>query len=666
MTVADVPRLVALWHPELNESGPQAAAVGSTGKAWWRCPQGPDHVWDASVQSVRNSVQAGSTGCPYCRGLRVSATNSVAALLPDAARRWDSQQNGCGPDQVVAGSNKKYWWRCDAGPDHRWDAAPVSRSGCPFCASRRVSVTNRLDLLHPEIAAEWHPGLNAGVVPSEVVAGSSLKAWWRCASDPRHEWRTGVVQRTSRAAGCPYCSGRRATAEHNVSVAWPQVVALWHPVLNGAARPEDVTPASDRVISWKCPVADDHQWQAAAKTVVVAAKSGTTGCPACSGHQASVTNSVAAHPVLSRQWHPTLNLPLLPETTVAGTSRHLWWQCEADPDHAWDATGANRTRDRGCPWCKDHHRGALEFCLAYEFQTLIDGIDLSADKVRVGPRQLLAVDLLLPAERVAIEVDGHYRHADREEQDAAKSKRLRDAGWRVLRVREHPLGALSEHDVVVPQDSGVKITTDAVLRRLHDLGWACPDGLDAYLAEPGPRRQDEALADLRRQRGGAKVREPGREKGPNRAQRWETKYALLTAYAAREGHARPPESHLEAGRKLGTWAAQQRARYRRGELEPDRAERLASLPGWTWDPLADDFDLRYRLLLDWVRRHGYAYVPVLHVEQGVGLGWWVKGLQTGRVRATPDQRRLLDALPGWRWDRRTYVQDAGRVQTALF
>lgn len=664
--MADLPGLLALWHDGLNEVAAAEQAVGSTHKAWWRCPAGEDHQWEAAVQSVRNAVGAGSSGCPYCRGLRASSTNSVAGLMPEAAARWDHERNGCGPEDVVAGSNKKVGWRCHAGPDHRWDAAPVSRSGCPFCAGRRVSVTNRLDLLHPDLAAEWHPDLNDGLAPPKVVAGSHLKVWWRCVSDPRHEWKAGVVQRTSRGAGCPYCSGTRATAEHNVAASWPQVAALWHPELNGAVRPADVTPASDRVCWWKCPVADDHQWQAAAKTVVIAAKSGTTGCPACSGRQASVTNSVAAHPTLSRQWHPTLNLPLLPETTVAGTSRQVWWQCETDPDHVWDATGANRTRDRGCPWCKEHHRGALELCLAYELQTLISGIDLNADKVQVGPRRLLAVDILLPAERVAIEVDGRYRHANREEQDAAKTARLRDAGWRVLRVREHPLGALSEHDVVVPQDPGVKITTDVVLCRLRDLGWASPEGLDAYFAEPDPRRQAEALADLSRQRGGAKVREPGREKGPNRPQRWETKYALLVAYAAREGHARPPESHLEDGQKLGTWAAQQRARYRRGELEPDRAERLALLPGWPWDPLADGFDLRYRLLLDWVSRHGHAYVPVQHVEQDIGLGWWIKGLQTGRGRTTLEQRRLLDVLPGWTWDRRAYVRDAGQGQSALF
>lgn len=68
------------------------------------------------MQSVRNSVEAGNTGCPYCRGLRVSVTNSVAALLPDAARQWDTERNQTGPEQVVAGSNKKYWWRCEAGP----------------------------------------------------------------------------------------------------------------------------------------------------------------------------------------------------------------------------------------------------------------------------------------------------------------------------------------------------------------------------------------------------------------------------------------------------------------------------------------------------------------------------------------------------------------------
>lgn len=657
--MTQVPALLALWNPDRNSEPADNTPSGTSRRAWWRCPRVPAHEWHASVGSVHAAVRAGNTGCPFCRGLRADATNSVAALLPALAAQWNRERNAQAPEEVVAGSNRKVWWRCPAGPDHAWHASPDSRSkspGCPFCAGRRVSVTNRLDTLHPEVAAQWHPTRNPGRTPESTVSGSHLRTWWRCPVDPAHEWETTVLQRTRVQAGCPYCSGRLATAEENLAVRWPEVVSLWDGRRNEGLRPDQVRPVSDREVWWACPAADDHRWRAAVKTVVAAHRRGRRGCPMCSGRQASVTNSVASHPTLAAEWHPTRNLPATAEGTVAGTAEHLWWRCTVDPEHEWEATGANRNRDRGCPWCKPHKRGTLETCLAFELQTLFPDLDPAADKVRVGPRELLAVDILLPAAKVAVEVDGWYRHQDREDRDARKNERLREAGWRVLRVREDPLGPVDPAvDVLVRSEPGVKETADAVLRRLADLGWARPSGLDAYLAEPAARREDEALAALAAERG-AKVRRPGRERGPDLVTLWDSRLALLARYAAREGAATPPESHVEDGVRLGAWAAQQRLLRRRGRLDPTRAARLEALPGWSWNPVADAFNRRLALLLRVVERTGSAYVPVNHVEDGVALGGWVRGMQSNRTRATDGQRQALDGLPGWSWDRAGYVR----------
>lgn len=157
-------------------------------------------------------MRAGHTGCPFCRGLRPSGDNNFAALAPpDTVDLWDTAANGIGPESVVAGSNKQYAWACSAGPDHRWEAAPVDLrdgGGCPFCANRRVSVTNRLDRLHPEIASQWHPSRNAGLTPADVVASTHRKVWWQCLVHADHEWQAGVGVRVARGSGCPYCSAR--------------------------------------------------------------------------------------------------------------------------------------------------------------------------------------------------------------------------------------------------------------------------------------------------------------------------------------------------------------------------------------------------------------------------------------------------------------------------
>lgn len=89
-----------------------------------------------------------STGCPACSGRQVLVTNSLAQpQYPHIAAQLDPNLNdGLTPDQVVAGSNERRWWRCPVADDHVWPITPKHRtgrgSGCRACAGRQVSVTN--------------------------------------------------------------------------------------------------------------------------------------------------------------------------------------------------------------------------------------------------------------------------------------------------------------------------------------------------------------------------------------------------------------------------------------------------------------------------------------------------------------------------------------------
>lgn len=67
------------------------------------------------------------------------------------------------------------------------------------------------------------------------------------------------------------------------------------------------------------------------------------------------------------------------------------------------------------------------------------------------------------------------------------------------------------------------------------------------------------------------------------AARWEERYAVLQRFAAREGHARVPYSHLEDGVGLGAWVVAQRYQHRKKLLKVARVERLEATPGWVWD-----------------------------------------------------------------------------------
>ncbi|MSV91744.1 MAG: hypothetical protein F2690_06635 [Actinobacteria bacterium] len=119
-------------EPELAKQAhgwdPSTVTPGSGLRKEWRCVFG--HHWVTTVAS-----RSGGRSCPVCAGQQVlTGFNDLATTNPRLAVEL---QNG-DPTKIVAGTNKKYRWKCESG--HNWVATVHSRSGlsgrdCPTCAT---------------------------------------------------------------------------------------------------------------------------------------------------------------------------------------------------------------------------------------------------------------------------------------------------------------------------------------------------------------------------------------------------------------------------------------------------------------------------------------------------------------------------------------------------
>lgn len=268
------PDLAAQWHPTKNGAlHPVNVSPGSEKSVWWLCAQG--HEWQCFV-SLR--AKRGQT-CPYCAGQRVlPGENDLATRYPEVAVRWHPTLNAIPPSQVMPHTHKRYWWQCERG--HEWQVAPtalIQGSGCPYCAGKRV-IPGETDLeaLHPKLAAQWHPTKNGALTPRKVGAGNMKRVWWLCERD--HDYQAPVYSRVQ-GCGCPYCAGKRAWPGFNdVATLFPHLTAEWHPTLNGALTPRDVTKGSHKAVWWEC--RDGHVWKAA---VFSRTRAKPTNCPICAG-----------------------------------------------------------------------------------------------------------------------------------------------------------------------------------------------------------------------------------------------------------------------------------------------------------------------------------------------------------------------------------------------
>jgi hypothetical protein len=199
--------------------------------------------------------------------MATNESTSIEGLMlsdfADIAAQWHPTRNGTlTPDQIVAGSHRKVWWKCPVGPDHEWEA-PLERrtrvgTGCPYCSGQRVSVSNALASLRPDIAAQWHPTQNGALTPDQIVAGSHRKVWWKCSEGPDHEWATQLSSRTDSGTGCPYCSGKKLSVTNSLASLRPDLEAQWHPTHNGDLSPNQVVAGSAKKIWWKCTEGPDQ------------------------------------------------------------------------------------------------------------------------------------------------------------------------------------------------------------------------------------------------------------------------------------------------------------------------------------------------------------------------------------------------------------------------
>lgn len=178
---------------------------GSNKKIWWKCEKG--HEWQASTVNRKNG-----TNCPYCSNRKILiGFNDLASTKPEVLKKWNYKKNEMKPNQIIAGTAKKVWWKCEKG--HEWQEEVrriVQGQGCPICSGHRVlKGYNDLTTTNPELIKEWDYEKNNDKRPEDYSKGSSTKIWWKC--EYGHSWEAAIYHRT-KDRNCPICNNTKQTS----------------------------------------------------------------------------------------------------------------------------------------------------------------------------------------------------------------------------------------------------------------------------------------------------------------------------------------------------------------------------------------------------------------------------------------------------------------------
>lgn len=384
-TLSDFPHILSMWDFEKNgfsilvrknnsplrEVSAGDVSASCMSQIHWKCNKAPDHEW---CDTAHNRTRALQSGCPFCDNRKVSVTNSVASLYPEAAAEWHPTKNGeMTAADCVFKNAKKRWWKCKNG--HEYNKSPYQR--CKLdrrCKKCHSPTSGRKVSDFPQYAALWVHNRN-DISPEECAAMSHKKYWWKCPVGDDHYWLAPASEVSTGKYGCAVCSGHQVAPSTSLATLFPDIAEEWHPTKNGDLTPYDVTPGSHQEVCWKCK--NNHEWKSSVQTRT---KEGARKeCKACQLEATCILNHA---PELLESWDWDRN-QVMPDQVSHSSHQIIAWRCPKC-QHKWECPAGWRRytyspgnwRFTGCPNCTKggFHSGEEAFMYLISIRNADDDI----------------------------------------------------------------------------------------------------------------------------------------------------------------------------------------------------------------------------------------------------------------------------------------------------
>lgn len=133
---------------------------------------------------------------------------------------------------------------------------------------------------------------------------------------------------------------------------------------------------------------------------------------------------------------------------------------------------------------------------------------------------------------------------------------------------------------------------------------------------------------------------------------WQRFFEDLVNYLNRHNQFPTKSFTGKSGKQLGSFILHQRSSYRDGSIRQESIELLESLPGWSWDPLQEQFDEAVSAIRRYVSLNGHANIPHSFLdENGLRIGAWVsqKRVRYKKNKLDASQINTLERIPTWQW-----------------
>lgn len=337
------PKLALEWDYERNKEVPDNISLGSNKKFWWICQKSKNH--NHSYECSPSNRKFGKN-CPYCANQKIIlGFNDLVTTNPEKAQLWDHKNNKRTPQEVTAGTEKTFNWKCIKGHSFEKTVKKVviAKTPCPYCNNLKIKEGyNDLRTTHKKLVdTEWDYNKNT-ILPTEISKSYRKKIYWICKNN--HSFKNSPLTRIGQNIGCPICSNNLIIPGVNdLKTVFPLTATLLDEK-KSKVKSSEIAPQAKRKCWWKCK--KGHNWE---KTVM--SMSVNNKCPYCSNKKLLIgfNDLETKTPELKKLWSLKNNITI---SNVLCSSGSLYiWECSLG--HEWNRKIGEMKRNKICPFCSN-------------------------------------------------------------------------------------------------------------------------------------------------------------------------------------------------------------------------------------------------------------------------------------------------------------------------
>jgi hypothetical protein len=127
---------------------------------------------------------------------------------------------------------------------------------------------------------------------------------------------------------------------------------------------------------------------------------------------------------------------------------------------------------------------------------------------------------------------------------------------------------------------------------------------------------------------------------------WDKKFMEFKSFGMKNGHLLP---HSKKDKDLNYWINSQRKLHKKGNYNSKRADRLATLPGWSWVPSEMSIDKAIQVMTAYAKQFKNTTPAPDEEFDGFPVGRWAKQIRIllTKGQVSPEIIRRLEKVPHW-------------------